>query len=798
MFKNYFKIAWRHLLKSKFHSGINIVGLSIGMGFTLLIAAFVWSELRVNKDLRNADQQYIIQSKWKDPNMGLDLTTVGPLAKALKEQYPHLVANYYRWDGVTSNVSKGDKVFREGLQIGDSTLLTMYGFALLQGNPQTALNEPFSLVITDDRAVKYFGRTDVLGETLTIESFSGSKHEFKITGVMKKPAENSVTHLTPENDNQFYIPAVSSSYFGRTLDAWNDPYRVAFVELQNGVGLDAVERAAKALLKANAPAQVSDNLQPYLAPLKTYYPEQSNGLVRKMLYTVSFIALFILLMAVINFVNITVGKSAARIKEVGLRKVMGSGRRQLMMQFLVESILMVTLSAFIGLGIYALAAPALSDVLGKKIPSLLNLPIAVYLFPVTLVLFVGALAGLYPALVLTRLKATDSVKGKLQSVTANIVLRKTLVGFQICTASVVFIAAFVTVQQVNLFFGKNIGYNKDFVVSVQVPRDWTAVGVQKIQGIRDQFKGLPDVSEASLCWTVPDGQGSGTDLLFAEGKDSTQAVSHATVIADENYTNVFRLPLTAGRFFQQRADSSRVVINETAARANGWKQPAEAVGKRMFYLDNTPVEVIGVVKDFHFGSMKAPITPIIFTHPDASKLFRMIAFRLKPGNLSSGMNELQKQWAVLLPGAAFDYKFMDESLKRLYATEIRLKKAAQIALLLTLVIVMLGISGLISLSVQKRTKEIGIRKVVGASVGNIVSLFLWDFLPVVLVGGLISVPIGWYIMRGWLNDYAYRVNLSALPFLASIAAICLVATVLISLQIARITAVNPVKSLRTE
>ncbi|RYF85246.1 MAG: ABC transporter permease, partial [Chitinophagaceae bacterium] len=419
MLKNYLKIAWRHILKSKFHSGINILGLSIGIGFTMLIGAYVWSELQVNKQLRNADRQYIIQSNWKDPNMGFNLTTVGPLAKALREQYPHLVANYYRWDGVTSNVSKGDKVFREGLQIGDSTLLNMYGFQLVYGDVRTALSEPFNLVITEEKAIKYFGRTDVVGETLTIESFSGSKHDFKITGVMKKPVDNSVLHLTPENDNQFYIPSVSIDYFGRTMDAWNDPYRVGYVELQPNVKPEDLQKPMQDILKVKSPPQFAENMRPYLAPLKNYYIEQNNGLVKNMLYTVSFIAFFILLMAIVNFVNISIGKSATRIKEIGVRKVMGSSHSQLIIQFLVESILLVALATVFGFGIYTVAGPYLSDVLGKQIPTLGSFPLPFLFMPLALIVLIGIVAGIYPAFVLAKLKASESVKGKLQSVSAN-------------------------------------------------------------------------------------------------------------------------------------------------------------------------------------------------------------------------------------------------------------------------------------------------------------------------------------------------------------------------------------------
>ena len=223
MIKNYFIIAWRNIIKRPFYSSLNITGLSAGILFTLLIGAYVWNELQVNKSLRNSKNQYFLTSKWKDPNLGVDITTLGPLSKRLKEDYPHLVANYYRWDGITSVVSKGDKHFREGIQLGDSTLLSMYGFELLHGDKRTALNNPYSVVLTEDKAIKYFGKTDVVGETISIQSFSGGKRDFAITGVLKKIPENSVTVLNDANHNTVFIPTNTFSYFGRgDFEAWTN------------------------------------------------------------------------------------------------------------------------------------------------------------------------------------------------------------------------------------------------------------------------------------------------------------------------------------------------------------------------------------------------------------------------------------------------------------------------------------------------------------------------------------------------------------------------------------------------
>ena len=798
MIKNYFKIAWRNIVKHKFHAALNMLGLSIGIAFTLLIAAYVWGELNVNSNIKNINNQYIIQSNWKNPDMGLQITTVGPLAKTLKEEYPGLVADYYRWDGVTSNVSNGDKIFREGLQIGDSNFLTMYGFKLIYGDTKNALNEPFSVVITEDRAIKYFGKKDVIGQSLTIESFSGSKHDFKITGVMQNPPYNSINKITFDNDNQVYVPASSAAYFSRSLDAWDNPYIVGFVELQKGVKPKDLQQPMQQILRRNSNVQISDNMQPYLAPLTDYYLQQNNGLVKKMMYTVSFIALFILLMAIINFINISVGKSSTRIKEIGLRKVMGGMRKQIMLQFLTESVLLVFFSMLLALLIYVLANPFLSDVLGRAIPKLSAFPVYYALVPVVLIFITGILAGIYPAFILSALNAVDSVKGKLQSLKGSVHLRKALVGFQFFTASVVLIGAIILAKQVSLFFSKDLGYDKNYVVSVQLPRDWTAAGVQHMQTVRDDFARLPEVSAATLTWSVPDGQGSGTTPLYAEGKDSSEAIQYESLIADEKYLDAFKIPLNAGRNFLQPADSLNVLINESAVKSLGLQNADEAIGRRLFFSSDFSVTVIGVISDFHFGSMKDKIRPMVITHVDLNKVYRLLCFKLKSGNIAASMEKIQKKWASLLPGTSFEYKFMDESLQQLYRSEIQLKKASQVATALALIIVVLGIIGLISLSIQKRTKEIGIRKVLGASVSNIASLFMKDFLPVILVAGIISIPVSWYIMQHWLNDYNYRIAITAAPFAISIIALGLITVLLIIVQISKAVLANPVKSLRTE
>ena len=798
MFRSYIKIAWRNIRKNPFHSFINVFGLSIGIVFTLLIGAYIWRELQVNTNLKNANQQYIIQSKWKDPNMGYEIATLAPLAKTLKDEYPSLVANYYRFDGVTSNVSKGDKTFREGLQIGDSTLLDMYGFGLLYGDSKSALKEPFSIVISEDRAIKYFGRTDVVGERLTIEIFSGAKHDFMITGVMKSPSENSVTSFNSNNENRIYLPLSASNFFGRPMESWDNATIVEYVQLQPGITEKDLQKPMQEAIRRNASPLVAANLAPYVVPLKEYYLKKENGLVLKMLYTVSFIAFFILIMAIVNFVNISIAKSSGRSREVGVRKTLGGMKSQLMLQFLTESVLLVAFAMAFALLAYAFVNPFVANVLGKEIPKLSSFPVSFCVIPVIMVLVIGLLAGLYPALVLSALKAVDSLKGKLKTAKENIVFRKSLVGFQFFTASLVFIGAVIITKQVSFFFSKSLGYDKEYIVSAQLPRDWTEAGVQRMQTIRNEFASMPEVKNVSLSWQMMNGWDIGKLPVFSKGKDAGQAIATQSMVADENYAATYAIPMQAGRFFANESDSLKIVLNETAAKALGWPNAEEAIGKQVVVPGNNALTVIGVTKDFHFGSMQEKIQPITFLHVDLYNVYRYFSFKLKPGSIAASLQALQKKWSALLGGTPFNYTFMDDALAKLYQSEIQLKKAAQTATVLALIIVILGIVGLISLSVQKRTKEIGIRKVLGASPSSIISLFLKEFLPVLLIGGVISIPAAWYVMRGWLNDYAYRIPLTLQPFLFSIIILGLITTFVISIQITKASAENPVRNLRTE
>ncbi len=802
MIRNYFKIAWRNIIKRKYFSLLNIAGLSAGIVFTLLIGGFVWSELQINKKLRNAKNQYFLKSIWKDPNQGNDITTVGPISRRLKEDYPALVANYYRWDGITSVISKGEKHLREGIQLGDSTLLSMYGFKLLHGDSRTALNNPYSVVISREIAAKYFGKTNVVGETLGIQSFSGGSKDFAITGVLDYIGENSVTSLNDNNHNGIFVPTNTLSFFGRMdMESWSNFFLPSYIEVNDGVTAKDLEQPINRLLEKNVPDFVRQNLTVKPVRLSDYYLEKDNALIKRMLYALSFVGFFILLMAVINFINLSIGSSSSRIKEIGVRKVLGSLKRQLIIQFLTESVILVFISTILALIFYPLLQSLFGEMVGKAVPPLSSFPLYFIFIPGGLVLSVGLLAGSYPAFVLSSLGSVDSLKGKLNGIKENVWLRRSLAGFQFCIAAIVIIAAFIVSQQVNLFFSRDLGYTKEYVVSSQVPRDWTPKGVQKMEMLRKEFAALPGISSVSLSYEVPNGMNGGQPALYKSGTDSTQGVSMQSLVTDPHYLDTYKIPMKAGFYFRDEKvfDSSIVVLNEMAVQAMGWADAQDALGKQL-RIPNNPVTytVQGVTANFHFGSMHQRIAPMIFFQTRSANVYRYLSFKIKPDRLGTTIAAIEKKWATLLPGSSFEYIFMDDTLKKLYKTELQLKKASYSATVLSLLIVFLGVLGLVSLNIHKRTREVGIRKVLGASLANVVFIFVREFIGVVLVAALVACPVAWIIMKAWLSDYAYRVDLTAKPFIVSIAALAIITFILIVLQTIRTGLANPVKSLRTE
>ncbi|GAB3557508.1 ABC transporter permease [Spirosoma fluminis] len=804
MLRSYLKIAWRNLLRRKFYSILNIIGLAVGITFTLLIGSYVWGEFQINRQLRNAGQQCLVQSRWKQENMGMDITTLAPLGPALKAIYPNLVANFYRFYGISATVSKGSNHFRESIQIGDSTLLTMYDFKLLQGNPRTALADPNSIVITAEKALKYFGRTDVLNQSLTVETTGAGKQEFLITGVLQPLPDNSVSHLLAES-NEMFMPVSSVRYFGgeASMQTWLNQYIVTYVELQPGVTPKDLEKPLAHVIATNTPTEIQKNLTAYVTPLTDFYLQSNNGLIRKLIITLTAVALFILLMAVVNFVNIAMGNSSSRLREIGVRKALGGLRRQLTVQFLMEAFVLTAIATVLSVGLYVLFRPLFNDVVGKALPTLTHLPWQHSWLLVVLVLIVGGLAGGYPALYLSAYSSVDSLKGKEKSAREGILFRRSLVTVQFAIAVFVFVGATIVSRQVAYFFNTDLGFKKEAVLTVSsLPRNWSKEGVIRMEAARDQFARLPGVTSASLSYEIPNGNVGNSANLYPQGRDSTQAVSVDLMTTDEHYAETYGIPLKGGRYFhygQGGYDSTSVVLNESAVKALGYTTAEAAVGQ-LIRFQNFPLtyRVRGVVQDFHVGTMHKSIQPIAIGQIQALPIYRFFSFRLAPGTTKQTMAGIEQKWHELFPDAPFDYAFIDQTLEKLYRTELQLEKAAYVATGLALLIVLLGVIGLVSLSVARRTKEVGIRKVLGASVPDIVGLFLKEYVWVMVIANAMAWPLAYWLISNWLADYAYHTQITWSPFVLVGGLLAILTSVVISAQVFKAALLNPVKSIRTE
>jgi putative ABC transport system permease protein len=796
MLKNYFKVAIRSLLRRKALSAVNIFGLSAGIAFSLLIACYIWLQYSVNRDLKNSGDQYFIKSEWKDPNMGPEVTTFGAIGPFLLANYPTLVSHYYRFDGVTAVISNSTNKFREEIQAGDSTMLTMFGFPLLQGNPNTALNSPNSVVITDEIATKVFGTTDVLGKPLYID-FNGKVQLFGISGVMKKPPLNSVTGFLDE-EAQVFIPL--NSLDGRKIGLdWSGPDVLSYIELNKGVKAADVEKALQQMLHTNTPPQVFNNLNLALAPLGSIYFNSNGGLVRTMVLTLCTIALLILLMAIFNFINIAIGSSSYRLKEIGLRKTLGGRRKQLVFQFLTEYTITVFIATLFSLVLYQVFRNFFSQIFSRDLLSVFSLPPLFYISIFVGVILIGAAAGLYPSIILSGTNTIVSLKGKATAITGSAYLRKTMIVLQFSLAIAVFIASLTISRQVNYMLSGNLGYNKNALLILTTPKDWTQEGYNQIQSVRQELSRINGVDNSTVSFEIPDGNNGWDIPILKPGQDSTHAIPAKILQPDEGYADTYQLPMLAGPFFSTNRndfDHLRIVINETAAKALGWKNPADAIGNQVTVAGLNTFKVIGVIKDFHFESMQSRITPIVFVNVRNNLMFRYITLKISSNNITGTIDAVRNKWAKLLPNAIFDYTFMDDVLQRLYTNEVNLKKAGFAATVLSTTIVVLGIIGLIILNIGRRKKEIAMRKVLGASSLNIIYHFNREFLLILLLSNFIAWPVCWLVLNNWLNGYFYRTDLSLLPFMEVSLIIAILAFCLISLLTYKVSVSNPVENIR--
>lgn len=808
MFKNYLKTSFRSLWKNKAFSAINSIGLATGLATCLLIILYVLDELSFDRFNDKASRIYRINNEVKFGDNHFDL------AQAPAMQGPTVVRELpqveqftrFRWHNSLS-VRKGNENIRETKVIyADSTLTDVFSLKLISGNPKAILNAPQTLLITESMAKKYFNRTDVAGERLLINNTTN----YTITGVIEDIPRQS--HF-----NYDFFVAMTDDEYSRDENGWISENYNTYIVLRKDAdpaklvpGLDKMMyRKVGPILKDAMNLSVDDfrknggYIKNSLTPLTGIHLRSNkmgelgaNGSI-VYVYIFSAIAVFILLIACVNFMNLSTAKSANRAREVGVRKVLGSLRKNLISQFLVESLLISFISLLLALSGAALLLPWFNGLAEKQISiSLLFQPLMIGC-AVLLVCIVGFLAGSYPAFFLSAFRPIDVLKGKLSSGFKSSWLRNALVVFQFAVSIILITGTLVIYNQLRFMQNKDIGFSRDKLLTIEN----TAALNAQVNAFKNELLQISGISQATVTAYLPvNGNRNSNAYFLSPAMDAKTSVIMQDWQVDEKYLPTLGIQLLSGRNFSPGfpTDSSAILINETAAKALATKN---LLNKRVYQFSETEANkavekhIIGVIKNFNFSSLRDMVTPM------ALKLGNdkgSITVRLNSDNIPNVLAQVKNRWKAMLPAEPFVYSFMDEEFNNQYLSERQTGKIFITFAVLAIFIACLGLFGLAAYAAEQRTKEIGIRKVLGATVSNIAGMLSNDFLKLVVVASVVAFPIAWWAMRKWLQDFAYRVTISWWIFFVSGMIVLLIAVFTVAFQSIRAALANPVDSLRTE
>ncbi|QTE38289.1 ABC transporter permease [Mucilaginibacter gossypii] len=807
MFRNYLKTAFRTLKKNVGFTAINVFGLALGLATCLLIIFYVVDELSYDKFNVKADRIYRANMQIKFG--GIDqsyASSPSPLAAVFQNDYPEVERACRLLQRGGYNVKKGNQTIHENrMVLADSTLFDVFTLPMIAGDPKKALVEPNTVVITESTAKRYFNNTQVMGKTFTFDE----KLLYKVTGVIKDLPRQS--HFRYD----FFLSMASNA---ESKDgAWFSNNFNTYVLLKPGVDAKKFEDKFPALMHKYAGPQLQSILhltfdsfegsgnkyQLSLMPLKDIHLKSNlvseldhNGNIQYV-YIFGAVAIFILLIACVNFMNLSTARSANRAREVGVRKVLGSRRQSLIAQFLSESIMVTFIATVIAMLTAYFLLPVFNNIAGKTME--LNMGSLIWLIPALLVmvLVIGFLAGSYPAFFLSAFQPIDVLKGKLSSGFKGGMLRSSLVVFQFFISIVLIIGTLVIYNQLKYIQNKDLGYNRSQVLVIHGVYD---LG-NKSKVLRDEVKQLPGVMGVTMTGFLPTSDYRNSSSVFQErGLDPKKAVLAQTWVVDDNYLPTLGIKLTKGRNFssQMPTDSAAMIVNETAAKLMGVRDP---LNKPMYLpMDNMAktfkeYHIVGVIKDFNFASLRNNVSPVILMYGQDKGA---LSVKVNTANITALMVMISDKWKSIKPGKEFEYSFMDDDFDSSYRAEQRMGTIFIIFTSLTIVIACLGLFGLAAYAAEQRTKEIGIRKVLGANVGAIVGMLSKDFIKLVMIAIVIAIPVAWVAMQQWLQGFAYRQNIQWWVIVLAAVLAVLIAFVTISFQSIKAALANPVRSLKNE
>ncbi len=785
MIRSYLKVALRNIARHKGYSFINITGLAIGMACCILILLWVQDELSFDRFHENAGDIYRVV---QDINFADHSTTwaisQGPLGPALRDDFPE-IANMVRFTNRGMRLTYEDKIFDEVLGMADGSIFEVFTFPLLRGDPATALVDPFSLVITEEMARKYFGEQDPMGKVLNADG----RFDFKVTGILKEVPRNS--HIRFD----FLVPFIFGRELNYTVDRWGNSQFTTYVQLQRGLPAnEVISKIARYLDdKPTIEKDAALNLQP-LTGIHLFSHYEFDFASGDITYVTIFslVAFFILLIACINFMNLTTARSANRAREVGMRKVAGAYRSDLIRQFFGESMLLACVAFCLALGLVRLLLGAFNTLSAKELTLGISSNGWLWLGFLGIALLTGFISGTYPALFLSGFQPVRVLKGSVQPGAKSSAFRKFLVVFQFSLTILLLICTLVVYRQLDYMQNKKLGYDKEHLVYMSIRGQMR----EQFDAVKQELLSHPNILAVTASANVPTyGYSFSNSLWRWEGQDPDEEILMRASFVDVDFLETLGIELLAGRDFSREFSTDQdaaVAVNEAAARAMGMEDP---VGRRLS-LGERESTIVGLVKDYHFRSLRQEIDPLIliFSPPSSRVLF----VRLKGEDMPQSLAHIEEVWNTFSPGFDFRYRFMDEALDLLYRAEQRTGTIFRIFTLLAVSISCLGLFGLASYIAEQRTKEIGIRKVLGATVSHIVFLLSRDFTKWVMVANLIAWPVAYYAMRVWLQGFAYRIPLPWWVFGLSALLALVIALLTVSYQSVRAAVSNPVDALKYE
>jgi len=788
MLKNYVKVALRNLQKHKGYAFINVAGLAVGITSCLLILLYGQDEVRYDRFHAHADRMYrVLEANTAETNA----SSMFFVADRLVEAYPEVQAAtrlFRHWEAPLIALEQTGYI-EDQFFFADSAFFDVFSFPLLRGDPETALDAPFSVVLTETAARQYFGDADPMGRTMRYNT----RHELRITGVMQDVPSQS--HFRP--DFVAAMPTLPLVSYARIQEQWKVFY--TYVVLREGVPADDLAQKAEDFYRRHygpdSPARLL--LQPVTEiHLRSQVANEieANSDVRY-LYLLSAIGLLILLIACINYMNLATARSAHRAREVGMRKMAGAYRGQIVRQFFGESLFLSLLALLLSVGLARLLLPVLNQLTGKALSLDLG---AGWLLAggIGLALWVGLIAGVYPALFLSRFHPAEVLKGQFRSSRHGRWLRKSLVVVQFATSVVLLIGTLVVYQQLDYVRASKLGFDTEQVVVIPVQDPEVR---RHYATLCEEWLRNPEVvAVGATSSSYPGRSHSFGHTVKRVGASEDEAVVMYRNWVDSSFVGTLGLELAAGRGFSgaREAEETAVLLNEAAVQALGWTAPEAALGETVLLGASEERMVLGVVKDFHFKSLHHRIEPLILTpqyHTPTNLLVR-----IRPREVPRTLNTLQATWERFSPGQPFTYTFLDDTVEALYRADARWGQVVGYAALLALLIGCLGLFGLAAFSAEQRTKEVGVRKALGASVFGLVALLSGDFLRLVGVAFVVAAPVAYAIMHHWLENFAYRIEMSWQTFLMAGLIALLVAVVTVSYQAIKAALADPVKSLRYE